>query len=84
MFVRRTRHSGRDHRPGLLGLVKLSRHCGNISNYCSTSFRQAARQASLVEVKISALSWPSIILLGTRSKFHGRLHTLSDLQIELH
>ena len=34
-------------------------------------------QDSLVAVKIRALSNPLSILLGTRSKVHGRLHTLS-------
>lgn len=45
--------------------------------FFSTSFRHAARQASLVEVKIRALSWPWIIEFGTRSKFQGLLQTLS-------
>ena len=43
-----------------------------------TSFRQAARQASFVEVKMRALSWPCIIEFGTLSKFHGLLQTLSE------
>ena len=43
-----------------------------------TSFKQAAKQASLVDVKMRALSWPLIIELGTLSKFHGRLQTLSE------
>ena len=43
----------------------------------ATSLRHAARQASLVEVKMRALSFPSICLFGTRSKFQGRLHTRS-------
>ena len=42
-----------------------------------TSFKHAARQASFVDVKIKALSCPSIFLFGTRSKFHGLLQTLS-------
>jgi hypothetical protein len=42
-----------------------------------TSFRHAARHASFVDVKISALSCPWIIAFGTLSKFHGLLHTLS-------
>lgn len=36
-------------------------------------------QDSLVAVKMSALSNPLSILLGTRSKVHGRLQTLSAL-----
>ena len=42
-----------------------------------TSLRQAAKQDSLVAVKIRALSRPLSILLGTRSNVHGRLHTFS-------
>lgn len=42
-----------------------------------TSLRQAARQDSLVAVKIKALSRPLSILLGTRSNVQGRLHTFS-------
>ena len=42
-----------------------------------TSFKQEARHASLVAVKMWALSRSGSILLGTRSKVHGRLQTLS-------
>lgn len=42
-----------------------------------TSFKQAARHASFVEVYISALSSPRIILFGTLSKVQGLKHTLS-------
>lgn len=42
-----------------------------------TSLRQAARQASLVEVKINELSKFLSILLGTRSNVHGREQTFS-------
>ena len=69
-------------------------------NSTLTSFRQAAKQASFVEVNIrawkswsflfrfqyrarilmmnSTLSFPSICLFGTLSKFQGRLQTRSD------
>ena len=43
-----------------------------------TSFKQAARHASLVEVKMRALSCPRIIEFGTLSKFQGLLQTLSE------
>ena len=46
-----------------------------------TSLRQEARQASLVAVKMWALSRSGSILLGTRSKVHGRLHTFSIITI---
>jgi hypothetical protein len=42
-----------------------------------TSFKQAARQASLEEVNTLALSSPAIMRFGTRSNVHGRLQTLS-------
>ena len=48
-----------------------------------TSFKQAAKQASLVDVNMSALSCPWIIAFGTLSKFHGRLQTLSRNEIQI-
>jgi hypothetical protein len=45
---------------------------------CYTSLRQAARQDSLVAVKMSTLSRPRSILFGTFSKVHGRLQTFSN------
>ena len=42
-----------------------------------TSFKQAPKQASFVDVYIKALSSPRIILFGTRSNVHGLKQTLS-------
>ena len=53
-----------------------------ISKQYVTSFKHAAKQASLVDVNMSALSCPWIIAFGTLSKFHGRLQTLSINEIK--
>lgn len=47
-----------------------------------TSFKQAAKQASLVEVKMRESSLFLIILLGTLSKVHGLEHTFSEKERE--